>query len=314
VSEPVPTTAPSGTGDRAVVVACVKWTALRPDVDPLEGTVDTDERRSGISESDRAALEVALQLGAARALPVVVLTVGPDDADAALRDALAAGASRAIRVRSAHERRSDEVAALLCGALRSSDLDARVVVCGDLSADRGSGSVPAFLAHELDAVQALGLIGLEVTDVGSLRALRRLDGGRRERLTVPVPAVLSVEGSLAELRRAPLAAVLRANDATIEVLEAPSAAASSDRRVRPWRPRPRVVPAPTGEHALDRIVALTGALVARNPPRTVELEPGAAAEVILDQLRVWGYLGDADAGDDLATDPLERTDEPPLLG
>jgi len=51
-----------------------------------------------------------------------------------------------------------------------------------------------------------------------------------------------------------------------------------------------VVEPPTGEHALDRIVALTGALVDRTPPRTVDLEPAAAADAILDQLRSWGYV------------------------
>ena len=59
-----------------------------------------------------------------------------------------------------------------------------------------------------------------------------------------------------------------------------------------------MLPAPAGDHALQRIVALTGALVDRDPPRTVVLEPGAAADEILAQLRSWGYLaGDADMPD-----------------
>jgi hypothetical protein len=47
-------------------------------------------------------------------------------------------------------------------------------------------------------------------------------------------------------------------------------------------------------------VQLTGALVDRTPPRTLELEPAAAAEAIIDQLREWGYLAPdvaADAAD-----------------
>ena len=44
--------------------------------------------------------------------------------------------------------------------------------------------------------------------------------------------------------------------------------------------------------ALDRIVALTGALVDRNPPRTVVLDPSEAADAIVEQLRSWGYLPD----------------------
>ncbi len=50
------------------------------------------------------------------------------------------------------------VAALLAQALREVGADG--VLCGDASLDGGSGSVPAFLAGELRAAQALGLVGL----------------------------------------------------------------------------------------------------------------------------------------------------------
>jgi electron transfer flavoprotein beta subunit len=51
-----------------------------------------------------------------------------------------------------------------------------------------------------------------------------------------------------------------------------------------------VQPAPAGDVALQRVVELTGALVERTPPRTVELSADDAADLILDQLRTWGYL------------------------
>ena len=40
----------------------------------------------------------------------------------------------------------------------------------------------------------------------------------------------------------------------------------------------------------ERIVALTGALSERTPPRKVVAEPDEAAEAIVEQLRAWGYL------------------------
>ena len=43
----------------APVVVCVKWVALRPDVDRLTGTVHTDDRWSGASPADLAAVEWA---------------------------------------------------------------------------------------------------------------------------------------------------------------------------------------------------------------------------------------------------------------
>ncbi len=57
---------------------------------------------------------------------------------------------------------SSAVAAAIAGIAAG----AQWVVCGDVSADRGSGAVPAFLAAELDAAQALGLVGVEIVDGG----------------------------------------------------------------------------------------------------------------------------------------------------
>ena len=280
-----------------MIWACVKWTGLRPEVDSLHGSVTPTSHGEGFSESDRAAVEVALQLGAARGDEVTVLCAGPASADAGLRTLLAAGADLAVRVDGHGGEGSAEVAVRLATVI-AAEGDEPWVVCGDLSADRGSGSVPAFLAHELAAAQALGLVALDPAEQGALAVLRRLDGGRRERLEVQAPAVISVEGSVAELRRAPLAAVLSTRDAAIEVHTHRAVGAGDAPRLRPWRPRARVVPAPIGATALERIVTLTGAFVERTPPTAVTLEPEQAAAAILEQLREWGYL----TGDEVRAD------------
>lgn len=279
-----------------LIAACVKWVDLHPEIDPLHGTVEHLPHGSGFSEADLAAVETALRLGDSWRAEVVVACVGPSQAERALRDLVAAGVDRCVRVQveghhASPSPTSGEVARLL-SELWSTDRRPDVVVCGNASADRGSGAVPAYLAHELGAAQALGLIEVDAGEAGHLLALRRLDGGRRERLRVAAPAVVSVEGSVATLRRAPLAGTLAARGATVEVHAARGADPAEPARLHPWRPRPRVVPPPTGERALDRIVALTGALVDRTPPRTLTLDPPDAADAILSQLREWGYLPD----------------------
>ena len=301
------------------LVVCVKWTDLRPVVDPLQGNTVPQTHGEGFSEADRAALEVALLLGEHWGAPTTLVALGPADADDALRDLAATGVERVVRIASRVDLPSDRVAAQLAGTIaRVVGDDDVVVVCGDASADRGSGSVPAFLAHELGAAQALGLIqavaeGATVGDAPSagIAALRRLDGGRRERLSVAAPAVLSVEGGAGELRRASLAASLAARDLEIEVVPPAGSKEPETVLLSPWRPRARVLPPPTGDHALQRIVALTGALVDRTPPRTVVLEPAAAADEILDQLRAWGYLGDGAAVDGAALDDETPDDAAP---
>lgn len=285
-----------------LVAACVKWVDPNPTIDPLRGTVHEGGLGSGFSDADRAAVESALRIAASRGGTVEVVCVGPEAADPGLRELLAAGVDQARRVAIAGEHGSEEptsaqVAALLASLWSTTRPD--LVVCGDVSVDRGSGAVPAFLAHELGVAQALGLLELQMGD-GGLEAVRRLDGGRRERLEVAFPAVVSVEGSVsvdgtpAVLRRASLSATLATRAAPVEVHVARLDDPAEPPRLRPWRPRPRVLPAPEGDRALDRIVSLTGALVDRTPPRTVTLDPEPAAGAILDQLRDWGYLPPAD--------------------
>ena len=52
-----------------------------------------------------------------------------------------------------------------------------LVLCGDLAADRATGSFPAFPAVSPGAAQALGCVRLEPLDGRALRVHRRLDGG-----------------------------------------------------------------------------------------------------------------------------------------
>jgi electron transfer flavoprotein beta subunit len=265
-----------------VVAVCLKWAPIRAEVDPLTGAASTDERFSGVSPADRAALEWALRLADARGAEVVAVTAGPAASEPALRDALAAGAIRAVRVALDPDAPSEQVAAALAAAVGGVE----VVCCGDHSLDRGSGSVPAFLAAERGAAQALGLLEVD----GELRATRRLDQGRRELLSVPTPAVLSFEGGL-ELRRAPLPRVLAARTAPIEVRPAPAGLVPhtvTEVERGPYRPRARALPSPTGD-ARQRVLSLTGSLVERTPPQLLELPPDEAAAAIVEQLRTWGH-------------------------
>jgi electron transfer flavoprotein beta subunit len=139
-----------------------------------------------------------------------------------------------------------------------------------------------------------------------LTGLRRLDGGRRERLAVSAPAVISVEGATATLRRASVAATLRAKQAVIHTVgytaTAPEASSASEPAVqrRAYRPRARELAAPVGDRALDRVQQVLSGTSASGAGagdagagahRTTEvLEPAAAARRIVDALRDWGYI------------------------
>lgn len=276
-----------------MIATCLKWVDRRPDVGSFDGRVVADARTGGISDADAAALEWALRCGTAWDEPVLVVTAGRPEADAALRDALACGASRAIRVDLGADAPSRTVAASLAVVLQ--EVGASTIWCGDHSLDRGSGSVPALLAAELALPQALGLVQVDLGERDMLTTLRRLDGGRRERLRTRGAAVLSVEGSTARLRRASLPAALGRATATIEVrggaaTDAVAESLLAPASLRPYRPRARVLPGPVGVTAHDRVVALTAAATAQGHRDLVALEPAAAAERILAALAEWGYL------------------------
>ncbi len=260
------------------VVACLKWVTH-----PGE---PHDERFAGMSSADQSALEFALVQAAALGVGVTAVTVGPDAAEKVLRDALACGARRAIHIRGSGSAPSAEVAEAIAAAVP----DAQWAWCGDYSLDRGTGSVPAFLAAALGAQQALGIISVAWQSPG-LTATRRLDGGRRELLAVAAPAVVSVEGATAHLRRAGLAAVRAAAVAEIDGVQPSALGLGDEAVVRPYRPRSRALAAPAGDDPLDRLRALTDAgAAAATRGETVILEPVVAAARIESALRQWGYL------------------------
>ena len=292
-----------------MIVAALSWSWRETEVNPLTGAVKANRRDRGPSVAELAALEHALRLAERWDARVVAASVAPAEADEMLRDALAAGAAQALRVAvpsSAAGPRpaglvggEQESAAALAAALRQHYGVPDLVLCGDLAADRATGSFPAFLAASLGAEQALGCVRLEPADDHTLRVHRRLDGGRREVLTVRPPAVVSVEAAGVRLRRAGLPATLAAANTAITVATAPAAAA---RRIRvlgthPYRPRSRELPGPAGT-ALHRTLELTGALVQRTPPTVVgPLPPEEAASQLLAYLRRRGYLAADDPAD-----------------
>lgn len=276
-----------------LLAVCWKWVDRRPDINAVTGAVENaDARFGGVSEADAAALEMALQVAHAWGGRVRVVTAGGSDADRALRDALAVGAHEVLRV----DLDPRVTSAVVAGALAEVVSDAAVVWCGDYSADRGSGSVPAFVAARLGRASAFGAVAVDLPENGdrtTLRVVRRLDGGRREVLAMAVPAVVSVEGSVATLRRAPLASMLRAERAEIPTVTWPVALETHRSSQRPFRPRARALAAPQGLTALDRVRQLTGSSgdVSSTRAEVVTLDPRAAAERILHELNRWGAGG-----------------------
>jgi len=290
-----------------LIVACLDPADLRPAVDPLTGEVVIDRRRADLSASDAAALEYALRAAEAWSGTVLALAGGPPSVEPVLRQAMTVGAG-ALRVPYGHSGADGpepvtgaelagepgRLAQALASAIKSAGSPA-LVLCGDRSPTRGIGAVPALLAHHLGAAQALGLVSLEFEpNSPTVLAERRLDGGWRERLRVPAPAVCSVEAAGVRLRRASLGSTVHAAEQAVPVAPAvgPPPAGAEGLRVgppQPYRPRTKLVPAPEGD-TRDRLLALTGALKSHDPPRLVgPVSAERGAEELLEYLAGHGY-------------------------
>jgi electron transfer flavoprotein beta subunit len=263
----------------------LKRVDLHPLVDALTGGV-TEDDHGGMSAADRCALELALQQAARSGSAVVALTAGGSSAESVLREAFEAGAARVVRVELEPQSPSEVIGAALAAEL----VGCRWVFAGDRSLDRGSGSVPAFVAAQLGVAQALGVTTLTPEGADALVVERRLDGGRREVLRVLAPAVISVEAGAASLRRAGLRAAIAAQGARIE-RRARTASVPLIVRRRPYRPRARVLPGPDERApAWERAAALAGVHSTRRAPRVVRADSEQAVDELLSFLRERGYL------------------------
>ncbi len=282
-----------------LVAVLLKRVDLRPVVDPLTGELHHDPH-GGLSPADECALELALRTAEATGTTVLAASAGGAECDAVLHEALAAGAAEAVRVEVAGGTASAEVAGALSDVLGG----CRWIWCGDFSLDRGSGSVPAFVAAALGASQALGVAAVDLAGVaavgsqeevrtgipGGLRAERRIDGGRREVLEVTAPAVVSVESGIVPLRRSSLHGVLAAPRVGIRVVKGALPIGRPEPRTRPYRPRARVLSGPDPRLSpRERMVILSGALAQREPPRVVRVGAEEAVDELLAFLRARGY-------------------------
>lgn len=283
-------------GEPFVAVA-IKPVAPVIEVDWVAGRARIDARHLVRTPADAAACACGLAIGRSLGMDVVVCSVAGPEATAVLAAALAEGASRAVRVvvgegdpscAAPEDQWQSEVVA---AALAQVAADAAVVVCGDASGDRGSATVPALLAHYLDAPQALGVssVGVEGTRIA---ATRRLDRGRVERLVAERPCVVSVEARAMAPVRAPFAAVVRRAD-VVEVarVAAPRGAVRGDdgaTTTGPYRAAPSVIAPPTAAHPARRAIELAGSLVRSDPPELLRCAPDEAAAAILEHLEAWG--------------------------
>ncbi len=179
--------------------------------------IDEDGLDFEINEPDAYALEEALQLRDANSGEVVALCIGPDRASSTIREALAKGADRAIHVEvdALHLWDSLGVAKLLAAAVREESPD--LLLTGLQSDDLGAGMTGVIAAELLGLPHATIIMQVDI-EGSNLKVKRELEDGYFQNVSMPLPAVLTIQSGIKKLRYATLMGIKKAKTKEVKSL------------------------------------------------------------------------------------------------
>jgi electron transfer flavoprotein beta subunit len=204
------------------IVVCVKQVATLGDEVEFtddERDVDPDFLEFAINEWDTYATEEALRMKeAAGDGEVVVVTVGDEDAEDAMRRALAMGADRGIRISGDDIPPGDPITTARALAPVVGGESPDLVLCGVQSSDAVQGSTGAALAELLSLPRVAVAKNVELQN-GKALVHRELEGGLIDVTEVDLPAVLTIQTGINEPRYATLRAIKQAEQQDIDVVE-----------------------------------------------------------------------------------------------
>ena len=166
-----------------------------------------------ISPHEECAVEEAVRIGG----EVVVLTLGPPEAEEQLRDCMAIGADRGILLKTGGQEWDPQAtAAAIVDAVRGEG-GFDLILFGNESADGANYQTGIRVAHALRLPVVTGLKKIDVLD-GRVRCERDI-GGARDVYEAPLPAVLTVLEGLNLPRYPSVPGRLRAKSKPLAVVE-----------------------------------------------------------------------------------------------
>ncbi len=206
------------------IAVCLKQVVTREwqvRVDDRQTWIRDQDASFELNEPDAYALEEALRLKEKHGGDVVACSAGPARVTQALREALARGADRAIHVESDDLARADAFA--VAGALAAAVTDEKfdLILTGLQSDDQGFAQVGVILAERLGAPHATSIMEVQVAD-GTLRVKRELESGWFQWVAMPLPAVITIQSGINQLRYATLKGIMAAKKKEIRAVPAPA--------------------------------------------------------------------------------------------
>jgi len=247
------------------IIVCVKQvpdTETRVRIAPEGNAIVESDVNWIVSPYDEFAVEEALRIKEAKGGEVVLVALGPERAQAALRSGLAMGADSAVHLKDPAFDAADALgtARALAEAIRRlAPFD--LVLAGQTGVGGDNGQVPGLLAELLDLPQVTMAVKVQLED-GRATVEREIEGAR-EVWETSLPALLSAQKGLNEPRYASLKGIMAAKKKPIQVLDAAALGLSAEAL------------APS-----TRLVALE-LPPARPPVRLIEGDPDAQAKELL---------------------------------
>jgi electron transfer flavoprotein beta subunit len=181
--------------------------------------LDESDTTYEMNEPDAYALEEALQLREKLGGEVVVLSLGPERSAQTIREALAKGADRGIHVQTGEQ---PDLDALMTARLLAKAIETeapQLVLTGLQSDDLGYGQTGVIIAELLGYSHATIVMEVEPQD-SAVRVKRELEDGWFQNITLPLPAVLTIQSGIKKLRYATLMGIKKAKTKAIQALDA----------------------------------------------------------------------------------------------
>ncbi len=184
--------------------------------------IDESDVSQQTNESDGYALEEALRTKEAKGEgEVIVCTLGKQSAKTVIKDALARGADRAIPVVVVDESSLSpyQIANAIGAAIKEENAD--LVMTGLQSDDASYGQTGVILAELLGIPHATIVIELDRESInGSIRLKRELESGWYQWFDYKLPALLTVQSGISQIRYASLKGIMAAKKKEIREVEA----------------------------------------------------------------------------------------------
>ncbi|MDD2751562.1 MAG: electron transfer flavoprotein subunit beta/FixA family protein [Candidatus Omnitrophica bacterium] len=202
------------------IIVCIKQVPETTEVriNPETNTLIREGVKSIINPFDMYAIEEAIRLKEKFGGKITVISMGPPQADAALREAISLGADEGVLVCDRAFAGSDTWATsfTLSQAIKKlGEFD--LIICGKQASDGDTAQVGPGISTHLDIPQVTYVKKIEEVKDNLMRVERMLEEGY-EVIETPLPALLTVVKEINEPRLPSLKGLMRAKAAKITLL------------------------------------------------------------------------------------------------